>query len=115
MATADRTYSFRAPSNLGDRVLAAQRQHARLVLEPGLARHISREVEIALLRQSRDTATGSHGAIMRSVVEAFVCAVERAVEDERVGPELNEFDHADVAGREERAAFLGSSAARVSE
>lgn len=114
MAGADRIYSFRAPSSLGERVLAAERQHARLALDPQLARHISREVEIALLRQSR-VESGSPGAIMRSVVEAFVSAVERAVEDERVGPALGEFDRADVSGSGERAAFLSSSTARDPE
>ena len=115
MAVADRTYSFRASSSLGKRLSAAQRDYARLAQDPQLAHHISRELEVALLRQFREGEEASHGAFIRSVVDAFVCAVEGAVADERIGPELSDFDRADAAGHEERAAFLAASAAQLPE
>ena len=111
MPVADRTYSFRGPSSLGERLSAAQRDYARLSRDPELAHHISRELEVALLAQFREDGEATHGAFIRSVVSAFVGAVEAAVADDRIGPELVEFDRADTAGTVERAAFLGASAA----
>ncbi len=68
-----------------------------------------------MLGRFRENEDASHGTFIRSVVDAFVTAVEDAVADEQIAPALADFDRADVTGHEERAAFLDGSAAQHSE
>lgn len=110
MALADRTFSFRAPAALADRLRDAERAYAQLALEPAVAAQISRELEIGLQRRLRRAAERSvQGQVLRAVTEAFVEAVERAMGESEAVEELRAFDLDDRAGDAERRALIRAS------
>lgn len=106
-----RTYSFRAPAELAKRLRIAESAYQVLTRDPATATRVTRELEIELQRRLR--REGEHptvqGHLLREVTDAFVTAVERAADEERLFDELLAFDRADVAGTEERGALLRAS------
>lgn len=110
MALAHRTYSFRAPTGLDDRLATARHTYAELAAEPGMATHISRELELGLQRRLLDTPEPTRPSwLLRAISEAFVDAVERAAGEAAAIAELRSFDDADRAGVAERGALLRAS------
>ncbi len=111
MALAGRTYSFRAPAQLAERLRVTEHAYQVLTRDPATATRITRELEIELQRRLR--REGEHvavqGRLLREVTDAFVTAVERAIDEERLIDELRAFDRADVAGPDERRALLRAS------
>lgn len=112
MALADRTFSFRAPADLSERVRRAEQVYAELADDPATAARISRDLEIELQRRLRREAerAPTQGWTLRALTEAFVTAVEAAADEERVAQELRAFDRLDAAGDAERRALQRSSA-----
>lgn len=111
MAPADRTYSFRAPAQLAERLRDAEHAYASLARDPQTAARISRELEIELIRGLRREPGQPvvQGRVLRAVTEAFVDAVERAVAEDELIEELRSFDRLDVDGDAERRAMLRAS------
>lgn len=111
MALADRTFSFRAPAQFAQRLPSAARAYQALAADPATATRISRELDIELQRQLRheDEPAAVQGPLLRAITAAFVTAVERAIDEERLIDELGAFDRADVAGQVERRALLRGS------
>ncbi len=112
MAIVDRTFSFRAPAELAERLRGAERAYAELALDPAVAAHISRELEIELQRRLRrdPDRRAVQGRVLRAVIESFVGAVERAMSEQTAVDELRAFDRQDRGGEAERRALLDASA-----
>jgi hypothetical protein len=106
-AVADRTFSFRAPSALRERLDHAERTYADLVRDPEVAAHISRELEIRLLRRLRafGMTPPNQGQTLRSLTEAFVDAVETAEHEAQLFEDMRAFDAADTDGPARRRAM----------
>jgi hypothetical protein len=86
MPTADRTYSFRADAQLGDRIELARATLLRLgeALENPENEWIAREIQLALLRRSRELAdSANRSELMRATMELLVAATEKIEEDLR--------------------------------
>jgi hypothetical protein len=84
--TADRTYSFRADAELGERIEQARANLARLAetLESPENEWIAREIQLALLRRSREMAeSANRSELMRATMELLVAATEKIAEDLR--------------------------------
>lgn len=113
MAIADRTFSFRAPSDLRERLAHAERAYAALAEDADTAGQITRELEIRLQRRLHGAGAGdaNQGRILRAVVEAFIEATESAERDAALVEELRAFDAADRTGEGERRALRERSAA----
>lgn len=110
MALADRTYSFRAPAQLAERLRDAEDAYARLARDPRTAARISRQLEIELIRGLRKPGQAVvQGRVLRAVTEAFVDAVERAIAEDELIAELRSFDRLDADGDAERRALLRAS------
>lgn len=111
MAIVDRTYSFRAPAELAERLRVSQRAYRILARDPATATRITRELEIEMQRRLR--ADGERpavqGQVLRAFTDAFVTAVERAMDEALLIDELRAFDREDAAGHEERRALLWAS------
>ncbi len=111
MALADRTFSFRAPAQLAERLRTAEQAYGDLARDPATAARITRELELELqrrLRREPDRAA-VQGRLLRAVTEAFVSAVERAMEEDELVADLRSFDRLDTQGDEERRALLRAS------
>ncbi|CAN5490580.1 hypothetical protein BH20ACT19_BH20ACT19_05060 [soil metagenome] len=111
MALADRTFSFRAPAQLAQRLGSAEQAYAELARDPAKAARISRELEIQLQRWLRREPGRAAllGRVPRALTEAFVTAVERATQEERLIEDLRAFDRSDTTGDAERRALLRAS------
>jgi hypothetical protein len=100
MATPLRTYSFKAPATLAGRMRLASEQ---LADDPTLAQAAGVELRLLLARAAQHPAA-DQSAFMRTTVETFVSAVEKAARDR----ELAELYRAGQtpADAAERDAFL---------
>ncbi len=116
-AVADRTFSFRAPSALRERLDHAERTFADLVLDPQTAAHVSRQLETNLLRRMRADAgtTPNQGRTLRSLAEAFTDAVEAAEREAALIEDMRAFDAADTEGPARRRAMLELHATDLAE
>jgi hypothetical protein len=116
-AVADRTFSFRAPSSLRARLDRAEAAYTVLTRDPAMADHVTRELEIRLLRRMRldEGATPSQGRTLRHLAEAFVDAIEAAEREVAMFDELRAFDEADTEGPARRRAMLELYARGVAE
>ena len=86
MPTADRTYSFRADADLGERIEFARATLAHIgqALERPENEWIARELQLALLRRSRELAgSENRSELMRATMEMLVAATEKVAEDLR--------------------------------
>lgn len=82
--TADRIYSFRADAELGERMELARENLLRIgeALESPENEWIAREIQLALLRGSRDLAeSANRSELMRATMELLVAATEKIAED----------------------------------
>lgn len=111
MAAADKTYSFRAPADFGERLATARDSWVQLAARgPEVARWLDRELSMELARQRRRAPEANQAAYLRLLAEAQVRATERVAEglelarrereiEERVGPDLEAAEWA-MAGPE---------------
>jgi len=108
---ADRTFSFRAPAQLAERLRLAEQAYGDLARDPATAARITRELETELLRRLHHDPEHAavQGRVLRAVTEAFVGAVERAMEEDDVIEDLRAFDRLDTHGEAERRALLRAS------
>lgn len=86
MATADRTYSFRADADLGERIEVARSTLRRIgdELESQENAWIARELQLALVRRSSELAeSGNRSELMRATMELLVEATEKIADDLR--------------------------------
>lgn len=111
MPLADRTFSFRAPAQLAERLRLAEQAYGDLARDPATAARITRELETELLRRLHHDPEHAavQGRVLRAVTEAFVGAVERAMEEDDVIEDLRAFDRLDTHGEAERRALLRAS------
>ena len=111
MAISERTYTFRASADLGDRKRDASHVLAELAAQPGsrLTERISREVGMTIARRGGLAGTGLTGenqsAFLREIVELIVHAAQKVANDIACLPE---------GGRPERYDFQ-KLAARLKE
>ena len=81
MAMAEKTYSFRAPADFGDRLAAARGAWVDLAARgPDVARWLDRELSMELARQRRRASRANQAAFLRLLAEALVKATERVAE-----------------------------------
>ena len=86
MPTTDRTYSFRADAELGERIELARSTLRRIAeaLETPENEWIARELQLALLRRSRELAeSANRSELMRETMELLVAATEKIADDLR--------------------------------
>ena len=87
MAVSERTYTFRAPADLGDRMRDASHVLGELAAQPGsrLTERISREVGMTIARRGGVGGTGLTGenqsAFLREIVELVVNAAQKVAND----------------------------------
>jgi hypothetical protein len=81
MAAAERTYTFRAPGDLGERIRAAGRT---LADRPELLDRITYQFALAIARDPARfrAVTGNQSAFMRETMELLVAATEKVLDDE---------------------------------
>ncbi|HZV74733.1 MAG TPA: hypothetical protein VFF79_13545 [Conexibacter sp.] len=99
MAAAAKTYSFRAPGDLGDRLHRAQDDFRSIMRDRELAAHFGNEFDLALLRRLQQLGQGiADGVFTRAIAEAFVGAIERVRWEQEHMEEFAAFDREDVEG-----------------
>lgn len=114
MAVADRTYSFRAPSELSNRLKLARESFGAATHDAELSAHLGNEFELALLRRLRELAPdATDGVLVRAIVEAFVAATDRVRREEELMAEFEAFDRDDVDGYAWRRAALRLTGERI--
>lgn len=107
MAVADRTYSFRAPSELADRIRAARMALPEIFSSTELGNHFTHEFEIAVLRRMRRLPeTRGQTEFVRAITDAFVSTVERVQREEEMMEQMRAFDREDLEGPAWRAGAL---------
>jgi hypothetical protein len=98
MAIAQKTYSFRAPSEFADRMREARAGLQDILASPD-ADHFSHELEIALVRRLRDLPeTPGQAEFARAVTEALVATVERVQREPELMEQMRAFNREDVEG-----------------
>ncbi len=81
MSTAEKTYSFRAPADFGDRLATARDAWMDLAARgPDVARWLDRELSMELARQRRRAPRLNQAAFLRLLAEALVRATEHVAE-----------------------------------
>ncbi|MHB1999077.1 MAG: hypothetical protein ACYCSI_02640 [Solirubrobacteraceae bacterium] len=114
MTVADKTYSFRAPTELADRIRAARVALPEIFSSVPRGDHFTHELEIAVLRRLRRLPeTRSQMEFVRAITEAFVSTVERVQREERMIEEMRTFDREDVEGASWREGALLLVAERI--
>ncbi|HKG39086.1 MAG TPA: hypothetical protein VKB25_08880 [Conexibacter sp.] len=99
MAATAKTYSFRAPGELSERLLRAQGDFRSITRDTELSAHFGNEFELALLRRLRrldDPVTD--GVFTRAITEAFVSAIERVCREQEHMDAFAAFKREDVEG-----------------
>jgi hypothetical protein len=85
MAVADRTYTFRAPGSLAERIRKASALLDEIseTNDPEATNLIARELLVLLLRDRRRfrDARGNQSAFMRETIELLVTAAEKVASD----------------------------------
>jgi hypothetical protein len=99
VAVADRTYSFRASSELSERLRHARDGFDTVTHDAELSAHLGNEFELALLRRLRKLGEDlPDGVFVRAIVEAFVSAAERVRWEQEHMEEFAAFDREDTEG-----------------
>jgi hypothetical protein len=99
VAVADKTYSFRAPSEFSERLRQARDGFDIVTHDAELSAHLGNEFELALLRRLRKLGDGlPDGVFVRAIVEAFVSAAERVSWEQEHMEEFAAFDREDTEG-----------------
>jgi len=116
MAVAAKTYSFRAPENLGERLQRAQGDFRSIMRDRELAAHFDNEFDLALLRRLQQLGEGiADGVFTRAIAEAFVSAIERVRWEQEHMEEFAAFDREDVEGEAWRRGALELFASGIPE
>lgn len=114
VAVADKTYSFRAPRALSDRLKLARESFGAATHDSELSAHLGNEFELALLRRLRKLAPDTtDGVLVRAIVEAFVAATHRVRREEELMAEFEAFDQEDAEGPAWRRAALRLTGERI--
>jgi Ser/Thr protein kinase RdoA (MazF antagonist) len=116
MAVAAKTYSFRAPGDLGARLHRAQEDFRSITRDTELSAHFGNEFELALLRRLRRLGDDiTDGVFTRAITEAFVSAIERVRREQEHMDAFAEFKRSDVEGDAWRAGALKLYGQRIAE
>jgi hypothetical protein len=76
VAVASKTYSFRAPGKLSERMREARAAMPKVFSSSGKSDYFTRAFPVAVQQQLSGPSESS-GQIVRAIVEAFVSTVER--------------------------------------
>lgn len=99
MAVADKTYSFRAPSDLGERMRVVREALPAILSDRAESSHFTREFEVALLRRLRRLpASSGQAGFARAVTEALVVTAERSMREPELMEQMRAFDREDTEG-----------------
>ncbi len=111
MATTERTYSFRAPPDLAERVSAARELLATSGTDEGCHEEVARELELALARRMRGAPAlaRDQSAFMRTAVELLVGASEKVAADRALAERYADWDAEDNEGASVRRGALSAS------
>jgi hypothetical protein len=116
MAVAAKTYSFRAPGDLSERLHRAQDDFRAITRDTELSAHFGNEFELALLRRLRKLGDDiTDGVFARAITEAFVSAIERVRFEEEHMEAFAEFKREDVEGDAWRRGALKLLAKHIAE
>lgn len=116
MAVADKTYSFRAPSELSDRLREARAALPEIFASVERGDHFSHEFEVALLRRLRRLPDSRNQTeFVRAITEAFVSTVERVAREEEMMAQMRAFDREDTEGPAWRRGALRLVAQRIAD
>lgn len=88
MATAERTYSFRAPEELGQRLATARKSFDQLAqADPETSAWLSRELEMGLARKlaAAPDVTRDQSAFLRTAAELLVSVTEKVAQGIELG------------------------------
>lgn len=114
VAVADKTFSFRAPSEMSARLRDARKGFDKAAHSTELSAHLGNEFELALLRRLRKLGDDvPDGVFVRAIVEAFVGTAERIQWEEQQMEEFAAFDREDTEGEAWREGALKLVAERV--
>ncbi len=114
MAVAAKTYSFRAPGELSERLRQARVGFDAVTHDAELSAHLGNEFELALLRRLRKLDEHvPDGVFVRAIVEAFVGAAERVRWEQEHMEEFAAFDRDDTEGEAWRRGALLLAARRI--
>jgi hypothetical protein len=114
MAVADKTFSFRAPSELSERLQHAREGFDSVTHSTELSAHLGNEFELALLRRIRKLGESvPDGVFVRAIVEAFVSASERVQWEEKHMDEFAAFNLEDAEGESWREGALKAVVERL--
>lgn len=106
-AAADRTYSFRAPSDFAKRMREARAALPKVFSHGKETDHFTREFEVAVLRRMRGLPdTPGQAEFARAIAEAFVATVERVQREPELMEQMRAFDRADSEGEAWRRGAL---------
>lgn len=109
MSVADRTYSFRAPSDFAERMRDARAALPKIFSSGEETDHFTREFEVAVLRRMRGLpVTPGQAEFARAIADAFVSTVERVQREPELMEQMRSFDREDTEGDAwRRGALLG--------
>jgi hypothetical protein len=114
VAVADRTYSFRAPSEFAERMRKARAALPALLANRAESDHFGWEFELALMRRLRRLPeTSGQAEFARAVTEALVETAERVQREPELMEQMQAFDREDTEGEEWRRAALRLTAERI--
>ncbi len=114
MAIAAKTYSFRASSDLSDRLQRAQTSFREITRDAELSAHLGNEFELALLRRLRRLGDDvTDGVFTRAITEAFVSAIERVGREQELMDAFAAFNRDDTEGDAWRRGALKLTAERI--
>lgn len=111
---AQKTYSFRAPSDFAERMRDARAALPALLATHPDSEHFGWEFELALMRRLRRLPeTPGQAEFARAVTEALVETTERLQREPELMEQMRAFDREDTEGEEWRRAALHSVAKRI--
>jgi hypothetical protein len=114
MAVADKTYSFRAPSDFAKRMHNARAALPTLLTTREESDHFGWEFELALMRRLRRLPeTSGQAEFARAVTEALVETTERIQREPELMEQMRAFDREDTEGEEWRLGAMRSVAKRI--
>jgi hypothetical protein len=114
VGVADKTYSFRAPSQLSERLRRAREGFNSVTHDAELSAHLGNEFELALLKRLRKLGEEvPDGVFVRAIVEAFVGAAERVRWEEEQMEEFAAFNRDDTGGDAWRQGALRLATRRI--
>jgi hypothetical protein len=96
---AQKTYSFRAPSDFAERIRLARAALPKIFASVDETNHFTHEFEIAVLRRTRRLPeTPGQTEFVRAITEAFVSTVERVLREPELMEQMRAFDRENTEG-----------------